>query len=167
MVHGKTPFAHLPFIQKMHAITDDRHAIAFPRVPGPAGSNAALDDVLRRTLDRNPRTRITIPELLAHPFLRPTAEREMGSGSGAAPAPAPVVGLTRAQLEALLAKAAAAGAAGGVDVEGLLAEHLGAVAAPKPAAAAPSSGATTTSSASVAAGLAALRFDDTSGPPAA
>jgi serine/threonine-protein kinase TTK/MPS1 len=191
MVHGRTPFAHMPFIQKMHAITDDRHAIAFPRVPGPAGSNAALADVLRRTLDRNPRTRITIPELLAHPFLRPTAEREADGGGPAAAVggqPTPVVGLTRAQLQTLLARAAAAGAAGGLDVDGLLAETgLGggggpgqqqqpaapggggggaARASPKP----PASASTTTASASaggVAAGLAALRFDDTAGSGAA
>jgi len=186
MVHGRTPFAHLPFIQKMHAITDDRHAVAFPRVPGPAGSNAALGDVLRRTLDRNPRTRITIPELLAHPFLRPTAEREEGVGGGGAStaAPAPVLGHTRAQLQALLAKAAAAGAAGGLDVEGLLAETgLGGggglasaaaphpppqpaaagarAASPKPPPAAPASTTTTSSAGGVAASLAALRFDDT------
>ena len=195
MVHGRTPFAHLPFIQKMHAITDDRHAIAWPAVRGPAGGNGALQDVLRRCLDRNPRTRITIPELQAHPFLRPTAERELGGSGGSggggdapagiAPPSGGVVGLTREQLQALLAKAAAAGAAGGLDVEGLLAETglgggggsaprpVAAAAAPKPPAAAAAAAAAppsaTTSTGGVAASLAALRFDDTagSGPGAA
>ena len=45
--------SHLPFIQKMQAIIDPGHAIAFPPL-----ENAALADVLRRCLDRNPRTRI-------------------------------------------------------------------------------------------------------------
>lgn len=55
MVYGHTPFSHLPFIQKMHAITDKTHEVAFPPL-----ANPALTDVLRRCLDRNPRTRITM-----------------------------------------------------------------------------------------------------------
>ena len=55
MVYGHTPFSALAFIQKMHAITDDKHRIAFPPV-----RNAALADTIRRCLDRNPRTRITM-----------------------------------------------------------------------------------------------------------
>ena len=55
MCHGHTPFAALPFIQKMHAITDPGHAIDMPPL-----RNAALADVIRRCLDRNPRTRITM-----------------------------------------------------------------------------------------------------------
>lgn len=53
MVHGHTPFSALAFIQKMHAITDSRHRISFPAL-----KNAALQDTLKRCLDRNPRTRI-------------------------------------------------------------------------------------------------------------
>jgi len=56
MVTGHTPFAALAFIQKMHAITDPAHAIDIPPL-----RNAALADVIRRCLDRNPRTRITMP----------------------------------------------------------------------------------------------------------
>ena len=55
MVYGHTPFASLAFIQKMHAITDPCHVIAMPPL-----RNAALADVIRRCLDRNPRTRITM-----------------------------------------------------------------------------------------------------------
>ena len=47
--------SHLPFIQKMHAIIDAGHRIAFPPL-----RNAALGDVIQRCLDRNPRTRITM-----------------------------------------------------------------------------------------------------------
>ncbi|KFM29322.1 putative serine/threonine-protein kinase mps1 [Auxenochlorella protothecoides] len=53
MVYGATPFSHLPFIQKMHAIIDPSHAIAFPPLPNPA-----LAEVLRRCLDREPKTRV-------------------------------------------------------------------------------------------------------------
>ncbi|KAK2075783.1 hypothetical protein QBZ16_001524 [Prototheca wickerhamii] len=99
MVYGSTPFSHLPFIQKMHAITDPNHVVAFPPVP-----NAALLDVLQRCLDRNPRTRITMRELLAHAFLRPD------TGGAAAGAPqGDRVELSREQLERLLRKVAGAG----------------------------------------------------------
>lgn len=47
--------SHLPFIQKMHAIIDAGHRIAFPPL-----KNAALLDVIERCLDRNPRSRITM-----------------------------------------------------------------------------------------------------------
>lgn len=56
MVTGHTPFAALAFIQKMHAITDPAHVIDMPPL-----RNAALADVICRCLDRNPRTRITMP----------------------------------------------------------------------------------------------------------
>lgn len=55
MVHGHTPFSQLAFIQKMHAITDPRHRIALPQL-----RNQALQDALKRCLDRNPRTRATM-----------------------------------------------------------------------------------------------------------
>lgn len=47
--------SHLPFIQKMHAIIDAGHRIAFLPL-----KNAALLDVIQRCLDRNPRSRITM-----------------------------------------------------------------------------------------------------------
>lgn len=53
MVYGHTPFSVLPFIQKMHAITDPGYKIDFPPV-----KNAALRDNIKRCLDRSPRTRI-------------------------------------------------------------------------------------------------------------
>lgn len=99
MVYGSTPFSHLPFIQKMHAITDPNHVVAFPPVP-----NAALLDVLQRCLDRNPRTRITMRELLAHAFLRPDT-----GGAAAGASQGDRVELSREQLERLLRKVAGAG----------------------------------------------------------
>ena len=61
MVHGSTPFAALPFIQKMHAITDPNHVIRFPTL-----RNAALQAVLEGTLDRNPATRLNL-QVCLHP----------------------------------------------------------------------------------------------------
>eukprot|EP00951_Prasinocladus_malaysianus_P014705 scaffold112033_cov32-Prasinocladus_malaysianus.AAC.1 len=55
MVHGATPFAPLPFIQKMHAITDNTRPINFPAI-----ANKALQDVMSRCLDRDPNTRINM-----------------------------------------------------------------------------------------------------------
>ena len=52
-LHHSHLCSHLPFIQKMHAIIDTNHRIAFPPLP-----NAALLDAIQRCLDRNPRTRI-------------------------------------------------------------------------------------------------------------
>ncbi|KAI7845303.1 hypothetical protein COHA_001145 [Chlorella ohadii] len=104
MVYGHTPFSHLPFIQKMHAIIDAGHRIAFPPL-----KNAALLDVIQRCLDRNPRSRITMQqELLEHPFLRPTH----APAAAAAPKPGSSVELSREQLTKLLQQVAAAGVSG-------------------------------------------------------
>ena len=102
MAYGATPFAHLPFLAKLHAITDPHHAIDFPPL-----ADRALADCIRACLTRDARARATIDELRTHPFL---------TGEVAAPAPSgdgDAVALTREQLATLLAQAAAAGAAGG------------------------------------------------------
>ncbi|BDA45731.1 probable dual specificity protein kinase Ttk at C-terminar half [Coccomyxa sp. Obi] len=100
MVYGHTPFSSLQFIQKMHAITDETHRIAMPPL-----RNAALADVIRRCLDRKASTRITMQELLNHPFLRPTA-------APVATTPDCLVGLTVDQLKKVLAQVSAASASG-------------------------------------------------------
>eukprot|EP00850_Spirogloea_muscicola_P007128 SM000035S13108 [mRNA] locus=s35:454546:458080:- [translate_table: standard] len=66
MVYGQTPFSHLGVIAKLQAIVSGSHEIEFRPVPNPW-----LLDCLRRCLNRDPAARITIPELLQHPFLRP------------------------------------------------------------------------------------------------
>ncbi|KAL0032168.1 hypothetical protein WJX77_008646 [Trebouxia sp. C0004] len=99
MVYGHTPFSALAFIQKMHAITDPGYRIAFAPI-----KNAALADTIKRCLDRSPRTRIQMQELLDHAFLRPTE-------GPARPAPGQV-GLTRDQLKKLLTQVAEASASG-------------------------------------------------------
>ena len=95
MVYGKTPFAHLPFIQKMHAIIDESHDIAFPPI-----SNPELLDVIKRCLQRHPKARITMPQLLEHPFLHPHASKPVNNNS---------IELSKDQLRELLQRVASSG----------------------------------------------------------
>ncbi|KAH9065363.1 kinase-like domain-containing protein [Lactarius vividus] len=87
MVYGHPPFQHLSVYQKMKAIPDTAHTIEFPEyaVPtlrsGSAGSPPKkLDHLKRRVspdviacmkkcLSRNPKERVTIPELLEQEWL--------------------------------------------------------------------------------------------------
>ncbi|KAK7817120.1 hypothetical protein U0070_001832 [Myodes glareolus] len=66
MTYGKTPFQHIiNQLSKLHAIIDPSHEIEFPDIP-----EKDLQDVLKRCLVRNPKERISIPELLAHPYVQ-------------------------------------------------------------------------------------------------
>ncbi|XP_029957816.1 dual specificity protein kinase Ttk [Salarias fasciatus] len=66
MTYGKTPFQSITSqITKLHAIIDASHRIEFPDI-----SEKDLLDVLKRCLVRNPRERISIAELLEHPYLQ-------------------------------------------------------------------------------------------------
>jgi serine/threonine-protein kinase TTK/MPS1 len=69
MAYGKTPFADLPLVHKIRAITDDAHAIDLPPLP-----DASLRDAIARCLVRDPAKRAPIagPDgLLRHPYLNP------------------------------------------------------------------------------------------------
>uniref|UniRef100_A0A8D2AXA4 Dual specificity protein kinase TTK n=1 Tax=Sciurus vulgaris TaxID=55149 RepID=A0A8D2AXA4_SCIVU len=66
MTYGKTPFQHIiNQISKLHAIIDPNHDIEFPDIP-----EKDLQDVLKCCLVRDPKQRISIPELLAHPYVQ-------------------------------------------------------------------------------------------------
>lgn len=66
MTYGKTPFQHIiNQISKLHAIIDPNHVIEFPDI-----TEKDLQDVLKRCLIRDPKLRISIPELLAHPYVQ-------------------------------------------------------------------------------------------------
>ncbi|XP_068586117.1 dual specificity protein kinase Ttk [Cebidichthys violaceus] len=66
MTYGKTPFQSITNqIAKLHAIIDRSHGIEFPDI-----AEKDLLDVLKRCLVRNPRERISIAELLEHPYLQ-------------------------------------------------------------------------------------------------
>lgn len=97
MTHGKTPFQHLNPLQKLQAIVNVDYQIEFPPI-----NNTALTDVLRLCLQRDPKQRPTIAQLLTHKFLNPksvatpikTPQRER---------PGPL-GLSQEQLQAILAQ---------------------------------------------------------------
>ncbi|XP_036395539.1 dual specificity protein kinase Ttk [Megalops cyprinoides] len=66
MTYGRTPFQKIVNqITKMHAIIDPSHEIEFPDI-----AEKDLLDVLKRCLVRNPKQRISVAELLAHPYLQ-------------------------------------------------------------------------------------------------
>ena len=68
MAHGKTPFQHLNPLQKLQAIVNRDHKIDFPK-----SNIRGLTEILQRCFERDPKRRPTIPELLAHKFLKPNA----------------------------------------------------------------------------------------------
>ncbi len=82
MVYGRTPFADLPLIPKLHAICDTSAPIPFP--PGQDIGNEDLEDLLWVCLQRDPSLRPPIAGpggLLEHPFLKPRTVRPVPSGS--------------------------------------------------------------------------------------
>jgi serine/threonine protein kinase len=94
MVYGQTPFHHIKgLVQKLHAITDPRNVIHFPDTPK---VDKPVLDTIRKCLERDPARRATIPQLLNHPFLRPSA------AASPPPAAAPANGLTQEALQSLL-----------------------------------------------------------------
>ena len=109
MAYRRTPFSHLAFIQKLHAITDPKHAIAFPELP-----NAQLMHTIRRCLDRDPRTRITMDELLADSFLNPASAAPAPTAAQPTPAPG-TTNMSMEQLQAILAQVALAAPGAAVD----------------------------------------------------
>ncbi|KAI0004467.1 kinase-like domain-containing protein [Russula compacta] len=99
MVYGHPPFQHLSVYQKMKAIPDTAHTIEFPENATPTvrsgstgGPPKTLDHLKRRVpayaiacmkkcLSRNPKERVTIPELLEQEWL--------GIKEGETPSPEP------------------------------------------------------------------------------
>lgn len=73
MVYMRCPFSHLEPLQRVLALTDPNVKVEFPSEHClhniSETTQAHLRDVLERCLQRDPRKRPTIPELLAHPFL--------------------------------------------------------------------------------------------------
>ncbi|XP_007949774.1 dual specificity protein kinase TTK [Orycteropus afer afer] len=78
-IHQHGIFQHIiNQISKLHAIIDPNHEIAFPDIP-----EKDLQDVLKCCLIRDPKQRISIPELLAHPYVQIQAHpgNQVGKGT--------------------------------------------------------------------------------------
>ncbi|KAJ3091324.1 hypothetical protein HK102_000967 [Quaeritorhiza haematococci] len=68
LVYGRPPFAHLmPVMRKLQCIVDPNFEIEFPLV-----EDESVLEVIKSCLQRDPKKRMTIPELLAHTFLNPS-----------------------------------------------------------------------------------------------
>ncbi|XP_072711445.1 dual specificity protein kinase TTK isoform X1 [Ciconia boyciana] len=66
MTYGRTPFQHITNpINKLHAIVDPTYEIEFPDI-----AEKDLQDVLKHCLIRNPKQRISVSELLIHPYVQ-------------------------------------------------------------------------------------------------
>uniref|UniRef100_A0ABM5GCL6 Dual specificity protein kinase TTK n=1 Tax=Pogona vitticeps TaxID=103695 RepID=A0ABM5GCL6_9SAUR len=65
MTYGRTPFQHITNqITKLHAIIDASYEISLPEI-----EEEDLRDVLKRCLVRDPKQRISVSELLVHPYV--------------------------------------------------------------------------------------------------
>ncbi|XP_070589198.1 dual specificity protein kinase TTK [Erythrolamprus reginae] len=74
MTYGKTPFQNITnYITKLHAIIDPNHEIMFPDI-----AEKDLLDVLKNCLIRNPKQRISISELLSHPYVHIQSNSQTG-----------------------------------------------------------------------------------------
>ncbi|KAH9936263.1 kinase-like domain-containing protein [Fomitopsis serialis] len=117
MVYGYPPFHHLDLYQKMRAIPDRDHSIEFPEYSTPvslrSGSNSPSSQkrmeemkvkvprsviaTMKQCLVRNPKERITIPELLEESWLTMCEPNPLP-----APTPPPPARPVIAQDEALI-----------------------------------------------------------------
>ncbi|ETE60447.1 Dual specificity protein kinase TTK, partial [Ophiophagus hannah] len=74
MTYGKTPFQNITNnITKIHAIIDPNYEIMFPDI-----AEKDLLDVLKNCLIRNPKQRISISELLSHPYVHIQSNSQIG-----------------------------------------------------------------------------------------
>ncbi|XP_062427039.1 dual specificity protein kinase TTK [Rhea pennata] len=74
MTYGRTPFQHITNpVNKLHAIIDPSYEIEFPDI-----AEKDLQDVLKRCLVRNPKQRISVSELLMHPYVQIQTHSQTG-----------------------------------------------------------------------------------------
>ncbi|XP_072188266.1 dual specificity protein kinase TTK [Excalfactoria chinensis] len=74
MTYGRTPFQHITNTrQKLYAIVDPHYEIEFPDI-----AEKDLQDVLKRCLVRNPKQRISVSELLVHPYVQIQTQCQTG-----------------------------------------------------------------------------------------
>jgi serine/threonine-protein kinase TTK/MPS1 len=68
LVYNAPPFPQTNPVEKIAAICDDAYEISFPFVDGRADF-LYVRDVMKQCLQRNPKNRPTIADLLSHPYL--------------------------------------------------------------------------------------------------
>ncbi|XP_040409942.1 dual specificity protein kinase TTK [Cygnus olor] len=74
MTYGKTPFQHITNTRKkLYAIVDPHYEIEFPDI-----AEKDLQDVLKCCLIRNPKQRISVSELLIHPYVQIQTHSQTG-----------------------------------------------------------------------------------------
>ncbi|KAI9286229.1 kinase-like domain-containing protein, partial [Umbelopsis sp. AD052] len=72
MVYGRTPFHHVKGMwQKLACISNPSHEIEFPKIANGVRVEADLLNVMKYCLQRDPKQRKTIPQLLKDPFIKP------------------------------------------------------------------------------------------------
>jgi serine/threonine protein kinase len=116
MIYGHPPFHALAVLHKMKAIPDNNHVIDFPAlsvptIPGPKDENGVpgpsvkdwaratpvrkdVIDMMKSCLDRDPKKRVTIPEMLAADWLndwRSDSSSSQQTPRAPAPEPKPVL----------------------------------------------------------------------------
>lgn len=70
MVYGHAPFARFDVWQRLRNISDPNYQIEYEKVPIPGWETVVLD-ILKSCLQYHAKRRVSIEELIAHPFLRP------------------------------------------------------------------------------------------------
>ncbi len=89
MIYGKAPFAHVRSELRLSAITNPQVPIELPPLPAHLAAvasesdTAAVSDALLRCLERDPKKRITLPELLAHGYVLGTSAGAAAAGAAA------------------------------------------------------------------------------------
>ncbi|CAG8446481.1 4557_t:CDS:10 [Funneliformis caledonium] len=77
MVYGHTPFSHLNMTKKYQAILDENYIISFSTTTNNQNDKAIDENLIRimkGCLERNPKARFTVPQLLTDPFLKHSQE---------------------------------------------------------------------------------------------
>jgi serine/threonine protein kinase len=70
LVYGRPPFAQFPLVKKLAAIINPSLPIEYPES---RHKDPSLFAVLKGCLHRDPKQRLTIPQLMEHSFLNPSA----------------------------------------------------------------------------------------------
>lgn len=73
MVYGQPPFAKFSLLQRLQYITDETYEIEYPIEPS---VDLHLMQVMQGCLRRNTKERLTIDQLIQHPFVNPVVSQD-------------------------------------------------------------------------------------------